>query len=82
MNNGIDVKITFTNDHESIYHNITEIHYNYRNGLIDHSTPKDSFLREICIAFESDIHQNGYTYPMAEILEFSTTPSKEIAESI
>lgn len=57
-----------------IYHNITEIHYNYRNGNKD---------KEIILALESDIHETGFTFSINnDVEEFFTSIETEIAETV
>ena len=41
-----------------VYHNVTEIHYNCRPGMV---------------AFESDIHGTGIIWPTRDIAEFEAT---------
>jgi hypothetical protein len=69
------------------YRNITEIHYNYRVSQIGgwekfNKFSPDSFLREVMVAFESDIHHTGFTYAVSDILEFYTYLETEKKESI
>jgi hypothetical protein len=57
-----------------IYHNITSIHYNYRNGNGD---------KEINLALESDIHKTGFLLSMDnDVEEFFTSIETEIAETV
>jgi len=67
-NFGIKVNIKFVEnslyEKTEILRNITEIHYNYSNGLYDGDNR---------IAFESDIHSSGCTYSIKDILEFETS---------
>ena len=61
---GFKVKIKFKKDSlfkgkSSIYHNVTEIHYNF-----------DSDFPWKRIAFESDIHKTGLTHIIDDIEEF------------
>lgn len=58
------------------YHNITEIHYNYRNR-------RDTKDKEIMLALESDIHCTGFTLSMDhDVEEFFTSIETEIAETV
>jgi len=69
MGNGMYVYISFTKDgimakaEETRLHNVTEIHFGYRDGMV---------------AFESDIHGTGITYRVADIDQFEVRPAKRI----
>jgi hypothetical protein len=66
---GFDVRIKFRSGNDRVYHNITEIHYNY-----------DSPAREVLgtqIAFESSVHGNGYTFAFSDVLEFEALIATE-----
>lgn len=52
-------KDSVSGEFETVLHNVTEIHYNYRESF-------DNFM----IAFESDIHGTGVTYRFNEIFSF------------
>ena len=79
-NYGNRVEITFTEKYKfktdkrrgenikETLRNITEIHYNYKSIVGER------------IAFESDIHQTGITYPIKDIKEFEATLEDEKAE--
>lgn len=70
---GMRVTVKFTGERfsditnpSSVYRNVTEIHYQYRQGMI---------------AFESDIHGAGTTWPLKDIREFEALAEKEQAET-
>ena len=70
---GMKVKVQFTVEMiargvnpSATYRNVTEIHYQYREGMV---------------AFESDIHVTGITWQLAAIREFEVTVEKEEAEA-
>ena len=70
---GINVTIKLLDGNNELvtdhYHNITEIHYNYSNfGRVPSHR----------IAFESDIHYNGISHPINQVIEFETEPAQEI----
>lgn len=69
---GMRVAVQFTGekfaditDPSSVYRNVTEIHYRYRKKMI---------------AFESDIHGTGMTWPLKDIREFEAMAESEKAE--
>ena len=65
-NLGFDVEISFNEGNKFVLHNITEIHYNFRGSTY--------------VAFESEIHETGYTFQIGKIKEFESKLSIEIAE--
>jgi len=48
-------------------YNVTKIHWGYRNRPIHDNAPR--------VLFESDIHNTGNTYKIADILGFEVLPA-------
>ena len=70
---GMKVEVRFTGElfaeienPSATYRNVTEIHYQYREGMI---------------AFESDIHGTGTTWKLMNIREFEATAETKKAET-
>lgn len=61
-------------DRPITYHNVTEIHYNYRQAL-------SGDLRGRSVAFESDIHGTGIVWDECRILEFEAKLATKIHKS-
>jgi hypothetical protein len=59
---GIKVDMRHKTFGSIIYRNVTEIHYLY-----------PSLPGNMRVAFESDIHATGVTWPVEEVLEFEAT---------
>jgi len=72
-NKGMDVSVSFKKSSpygavKETYHNVTEVHFNYR-----------SFSEEKRVAFESDIHGTGITQPVSFIETFVVEPATKIS---
>lgn len=66
--NGMLVKIKWTTgDTPNEYHNVTLVHYKYPSALGQK------------VAFESDIHGTGATFPIDKIAEMEIMPEESIA---
>lgn len=71
----VELKLRWQNDMRQVeylditYRNVTEIHYNYPDGLWP------------SVAFESDIHGTGCTWPIECLISFETRLESEKAES-
>jgi hypothetical protein len=63
----------YFNGKKEILNNVSEIHYNYPSIVSDFSTSGG-------IAFESNYHSTGLTYPIPYIKEFEATEQKELAK--
>lgn len=61
---GVAVDLRLTSGRRLILRNVTEIHYNYESPLQAQLGPQ--------IAFESNVHCDGITYPMKNVKEFET----------
>ncbi len=59
---------------EETYHNITEIHYNYDSAMSD--------IIGVQIAFESDIHQTGFTRSIKQVVEYEAKLATQIHSHI
>lgn len=70
-NFGIAVDLRKKNGERYILRNVTEIHYNYKSAATDLVYVK-KMMGGIQIAFESSIHQNGFTMPFSDVHEFET----------
>jgi len=69
MYHGLKVRVRFnTQVPAMVYRNVEEVHYNYSTA---EPMPR--------IAFESNIHSTGCTWPIADILEMEIT--EEIEEA-
>lgn len=60
---GVAVDLRLTRGRRLILRNVTEIHYNFESAF-KALGPQ--------IAFESNVHQDGMTYPMKSVVEFET----------
>lgn len=76
---GIKVKVWKADGTIQVLRNVTEIHYNHHRKMCE-NMPLTSSLREVMIAFESDIHQGGVNMSFSSILEFETSLETEKAE--
>ena len=70
---GMKVRVQFTVEliakgasASATYRNVTEIHYQYRAGMI---------------AFESDVHGTGITWSLSNVREFEALAENEEAEA-
>lgn len=76
---GMKVQIWKADGTIEVLRNVTEIHYNHRRRLFD-DLPETSTLRELMIAFESDIHQGGVNMSFDNVVEFETSMETEKVE--
>jgi hypothetical protein len=81
-NLGMKVEITFKKDSpfngsKSVYRNVTEIHYRYRDT---ENIRKVGVFMPDKVAFESNIHSNGITQPIGWIEEFEAIIETEKAK--
>lgn len=70
---GMQVKVVFADGKQTTYHNVTETHWNYNYSM-------GGAIR--MVAFESDIHGTGYTWPCSHIAEFEVTPDTKIHDNM
>ena len=61
---GFRVRLHLKRMPPQILHNVTEIHWNYREGRV---------------AFESDIHGTGITYDTQDVIEFEAVLETDVA---
>lgn len=73
MYHGMQVKVRMKNGATFMLHNVTEVHYNYPSFF------EDSFGTQV--AYESDIHQDGHTFKIVDIVEFEVIPEEQKHET-
>lgn len=64
---GMNVELTYTNGKKEIFHNITEVHWLYRNGMV---------------ALETDVHGTGFTKFVNTLAKIDITEATEVAEEV
>ena len=83
MNLGMKVTLLHARFGPTVLRNVTGIHYGYNHRDIQRlpaTIRPESHLRELKVAFESDIHGTGCTYTVSEIVDFETALEAEKAE--
>ena len=76
---GLEVRVLIDpgcgkNPFETVYHNVTEIHYNYKSMGIGERTKN--------VVFASDVHSSSFIWKIHQVVEFETAFEESIAPSM